>query len=266
MRRAILPLLVLLLLPAQARAQPAYGAGNVNDATGKPVAARTTQAADSPEIAAWTTLLTAFVAPGALGMPALALGVLGWDGTNVRLLSVSATGILGVDTELPAAAALTDADPNPTVPGVASYLMGWVPGGPVWERIRSSGAGDLNVNLRLLGGAQIPQGLADVSASTLTVTEAGSPSGACTAVNLAAANTAILAARAGRKWFLVEVTDIDGNAEVNVGATSANGVILKASPIANDPGGSWVWPASGAVVGGPVTGGTTITVRACEAY
>lgn len=64
---------------------------------------------DSTVSGSLITLLTAFVAPGALGMPALAFGVMGWDGTNVRLLSVSATGILTPATST-ATAALYDPD------------------------------------------------------------------------------------------------------------------------------------------------------------
>lgn len=39
-------------------------------------------------------------------------------------------------TELPAAAALADATSNPTVPGVAAFLMGW--NGSTWDRVASS--------------------------------------------------------------------------------------------------------------------------------
>src|SRR5947209_10036152 len=44
-----------------------------------------------------------------------------------------------VDTELPAAAALAEGIANPTVPGVAAFLMSW--NGFTWDRLRSP-AGD----------------------------------------------------------------------------------------------------------------------------
>ena len=271
MRRAILPLLVLLLLPAQVRAQPAYGAGNVNDASGKPVAARVTDAADSPSITAWTTLLTAFVAPNALGLPALALGVMGWDGVNMRVLSVSATGILGVDTELPAAAALTDADPNPTVPGVASYLMGWVPGGPAWERIRSSGTGAQHFDLQLVDGAQPAFAAGVVTANTfrgVSATAAAPETQAATAVAQAAGDTAVMVTSpAGATVFgacCQNRTAGQGAIVVAQGATTAVGTLgarLDPAPWVGGSGGSACWERySGPLTGYTETVGATVTV------
>lgn len=40
-----------------------------------------------------------------------------------------------IDSELPAAAALTDADANPTVPGVGGYMMAWDATNTVWKRV-----------------------------------------------------------------------------------------------------------------------------------
>lgn len=48
---------------------------------------------------------------------------------------VGSGGVSG-DTELPAAAALADATVNPTVPGVASFLMCW--NGTTWDRCQST--------------------------------------------------------------------------------------------------------------------------------
>jgi hypothetical protein len=53
------------------------------------------------------------------------------NGLDVDVTRVQ--GTVGVDSELPAAAALTDADGNPTVPGVGAYAMGWT--GSVWHRL-----------------------------------------------------------------------------------------------------------------------------------
>lgn len=64
-------------------------------------------------------------------------------------LTVSVSGTVTVDSELPAAAALSDAFSNPTAPGVGAFLMGY--NSTSWERIRtdigdgSSSTGLLNV-------------------------------------------------------------------------------------------------------------------------
>lgn len=50
--------------------------------------------------------------------------------------SVSVSAMPADATELPAAAALADATANPTVPGVASFLMGW--NGTTWDRVRAA--------------------------------------------------------------------------------------------------------------------------------
>jgi hypothetical protein len=62
------------------------------------------------------------------------------DGTVIALLkqlrtllSGGAGGTVLADTELPAAAALTDATANPTVPGVAAFLQGW--NTATWDRV-----------------------------------------------------------------------------------------------------------------------------------
>lgn len=52
--------------------------------------------------------------------------------------AVAVQGTVTADTELPTAAALTDADPNPTTPTVGAALMGWEPTGPTWNRVRTS--------------------------------------------------------------------------------------------------------------------------------
>lgn len=57
------------------------------------------------------------------------------DGAGRLKVGVSGT----VDTELPAAAALTDIDANPMVPGVGAYMMGW--NATTWQRIKADSAG-----------------------------------------------------------------------------------------------------------------------------
>lgn len=55
------------------------------------------------------------------------------------------SGTVTADTELPAAAALSDADANPTAPAVGAFGMAWVPISSQWQRIQANGSGSLNV-------------------------------------------------------------------------------------------------------------------------
>jgi hypothetical protein len=70
------------------------------------------------------------------------------DGLLVNLGAnndVSVAGTVTVDSELPAAAALTDDFANPTVPGVGSFLMLW--DSATWDRAPGTSADGLLVNL-----------------------------------------------------------------------------------------------------------------------
>lgn len=96
------------------------------------------------ELPAAAALTDAFANPTA---PAVGAFLMGWDGTNstwerVQVdpdsghLEVVVASLPAVDTELPVAAALTDAFANPTVPGVGAFLMGWDNVNSSWERVR----------------------------------------------------------------------------------------------------------------------------------
>jgi hypothetical protein len=71
------------------------------------------------------------------------------DATNGLLVNLGAnndvtiSGTPTVDTELPAAAALSDAFANPTAPAVGAFLMGY--DGTDWERIRVTNTGQAHV-------------------------------------------------------------------------------------------------------------------------
>jgi len=207
----------------------------------------------SLEITRLTTLLTAFVAPGAVGLTALALAIQGWDGVNMQVLSVTAAGFLNVDTELPAALLLGDGMANPTVPGVASHLMGWVPGGAIWERIRSSGTGAIHTDLQLVDGAQPAFGAGLTSANTFRVVNAvGTATGAL--VDPDQTDAVVWAADANRKSTICQVV---GTTQVLVreGAPTGGGVPATAccgrfngGTLANDGTGQWFEVTSSSAV------------------
>jgi hypothetical protein len=73
--------------------------------------------------------------------------------------TVSVSG--AVDTELPAAAALADNTPNPTVPAVGAFAMGW--DGANWDRIRAPGG---LVEVADGGGSITVDGSVSISAVT----------------------------------------------------------------------------------------------------
>lgn len=66
-------------------------------------------------------------------------GSLTVDGT------VAVSGTVTVDTELPAAASLTDNFANPTAPGVGAFVMGW--DGATWDRMPGNSTDGQLVNL-----------------------------------------------------------------------------------------------------------------------
>lgn len=67
--------------------------------------------------------------------------------TSIQAVETAVEGTLVVNSELPAAAALSDTDANPTVPGVGGYLMAWDT--TQWVRVRQ-GIGDDAVATGLL--------------------------------------------------------------------------------------------------------------------
>lgn len=71
--------------------------------------------------------------------------------------TVNVNGTVTVDTELPAAAALSDTFSNPTAPGVGAFLMGWNPTDGDWERVRvADDTGRLQVDVISGGGSDTP--------------------------------------------------------------------------------------------------------------
>ena len=98
------------------------------------------------------------------------------DGLLVNLGSNNAVTISGVvDTELPAAAALSDAFSNPTAPAVGAFGMVWDDGGGDWKRQ----AGDANGRVEVVGisgfGSDAPTN-PTTDTDSATDTAAGSPS------------------------------------------------------------------------------------------
>lgn len=102
------------------------------------------------------------------GLPA-ALGAGGGvkvDGSGTALpVSIAAT--VTVDTELPAAAALTDAFANPTAPAVADFIMGW--NGATWDRLKSTPANGLVVDVSRVQGTVTVGSHAVTNAGTFAV-------------------------------------------------------------------------------------------------
>jgi hypothetical protein len=108
---------------------------------------------------------------------------LGSDGANYRNILTDSSGRLivningsitstisgAVDTELPAAAALTDNFANPTAPGVGAFVMLW--DGATWDRAPGTSADGLLVNLGANNDVTVT-GTVAVS-GTVAVTQSG---------------------------------------------------------------------------------------------
>ena len=82
-------------------------------------------------------------------------GVLSVDDNGGSLTvdgTVAVSGTVTVDSELPAAAALTDNMANPTAPAVGAHLMGF--DGVTWDRVEAT-AGAVNVDIARVAGTAI---------------------------------------------------------------------------------------------------------------
>ena len=100
-------------------------------------------------------LTDAFANPSVTGTGAF---LMGWNTANWdRLVSSIANGLEvdvtrvsgAIDTELPAAAVLSDAFANPTAPAVGAFLMGYDSGAGDWERVHvTPGTGHLDVAIQ----------------------------------------------------------------------------------------------------------------------
>ena len=71
----------------------------------------------------------------------------------VLVEGVSSGTAVTVDTELPAATAMADAVSNPTLPGIAAYLVGW--NGTTWDRVKVDGQRNLQARLTDSGGTPL---------------------------------------------------------------------------------------------------------------
>lgn len=82
------------------------------------------------------------------------------DGGNSLTVdgTVGISGTVVVDTELGAAAALTDNFANPTAPAVGAFLMGW--DGAAWDRVSAPG-GVIDVNTELPGALSLTDNMAN---------------------------------------------------------------------------------------------------------
>lgn len=135
-----------------------------------------------------------------------------------------------VDTELPAAAALTDTDANPTTSTVAAANMGWT--GSVWQRLKSGPNSDgigangfLNVLAMLFNGTTYDRIRGDAANGVdVDVTRLQNPiqSATATLTNVAssATNVTLKASNAARKGLVI-VNDSTSILYVKFGATAS---------------------------------------------
>lgn len=86
------------------------------------------------------------------------------DPTGTTTQPVSGLGTFTVDSELPAAAALTDNMANPTAPAVGAFLMCW--DGATWDRCPGTSANGLLVNLGANNAVTVTAGTVTANAGT----------------------------------------------------------------------------------------------------
>ncbi len=88
----------------------------------------------------------------ALGESAMALSIPVVIASDQTAYAVTVSG--AVDTELPAAAALGDAETNPTITSLGAFISGF--NGTTWDRIRTANTGRLQVDVITGGGSDTP--------------------------------------------------------------------------------------------------------------
>lgn len=86
----------------------------------------------------------------AIGQQVMAASIPVVLASNHSTIPVSIAATVTVDTELPAAAAATDAFANPTAPGVLAFNFGW--NGSTWDRLKSTTANGLAVDVTRVTG------------------------------------------------------------------------------------------------------------------
>lgn len=123
------------------------------------------------------------VATTAAAITTKGLAAVGTDGTNARILktdaagelqvdvltmpTVTVTGTVTADTELPAAAALTDNFANPTTSNIAAMGMVW--DGVAWDRAAGTSADGALVNLGANNDVTVTSGTITLGAGAATI-------------------------------------------------------------------------------------------------
>jgi len=236
----------LLTLAAQTIAGWTLG-GGLADATTQ----RVYEADDSLLSAGVQAIADAVAAPGGPIPPSVVL-LGGDDGIATRALVADTAGALTVAAaQLPAAlGAQAQADSLSVVQATAD----------VWE-----------TNQTQIAGTAVDVGAGADSAGSLRVVEASRDGSAYSGgtVTQGAGDTTI-AARAARKWALVQNVDAGGALCVALGATTnacADCHLLDAAAAAGESGGTWqIGDWGGAISVCAPDAGTTISYRVTEAY
>ena len=194
--------------------------------------------------------------------------------TNVQLVKIEEVGAGLLATFAPDidfGAGATDvkttrtraANDDPLVTGLASLLARW----PA-ALGQGTMAGSVSVALASnqpalpVAGTVAVSSIPAVDVASLPAPAATSP---CTDVVVPAGNTVVAPSVAGQHGVECCNQDptMDGAVRINSGVVSASGRILNPPLVAGHRGDCWPWPTSGALVGGAVTAGTTITVNCC---
>ncbi|MFA6576253.1 MAG: hypothetical protein WCS84_12590 [Nocardioides sp.] len=173
------------------------------------------------------------------------------------------------------------AEAGGTYPTKAVQVGGMVSGGAsMWplqvvDLDTDAGAGDVDYfqgfSLRFPAsgaGAVATSGAGDSTAATLRVVDASIGTGTSNQTEVNAAEVAVLAAKAGRRFARVQVyADVDGGVCCALGATTnacADGILLDASPAAGKAGGSAEWEGYGGAITCRAAGAWTVTVASEE--
>lgn len=146
------------------------------------------------------------------------------SGTNLNVALAASSATVTVDSELPAAAAISaDAQSAPTAPGVYGWLMGF--NGTNWDRVRVANTGRLQVDVVTGGGGTTYVGDAPATATPTGFVQMGLANAAAPA-DVSANNDAV-ALWALRNGSLVVNLAAGGTLLTNIGQAAATATFVR---------------------------------------
>jgi len=170
------------------------------------------------------------------------------DSTGTVSVTNTGTFLVQADTELPAAAVLSDSDSNPTVPGVGGFTMLWNSGASQWTRAQQTITSRNTAGTGLLA-SQIIAKFDDVTPTSVTENNFG---------NLRMSSTGVLYGTIRDAAGNERGANVTASGELNTIAAQSGTWTVQPGNTAN----TTAWKVDGSAVTQPVSGTVTATIAA----